>query len=773
MESIPKGILEALKKDELVLFVGSGTSLCLDKPNWKDLVLEIIEKVIEVDDKMQFLKVAVENGGMGLLDVLTQLEKNGHEKIIREYINQRFRIDSLADLKLQKSILNLSSKIITTNYDHAIEKSKKEDIEIITYGNKFGLSTLSKKDKYIIKLHGDINDASSCILFESDYEKLYNKQNENNALFHRQFNNLLLNKTVLFIGFSLNDPYINKIIDELYKITQGYLNKHFLITTDKNFKHNCVEPVFIDDYNEGLNSLIIELNDRKEIKISEPQNSSKTTVDVIDKNITQSNINVNVNLFCSTPIDKDYSNNFEYLSKPFLKYNVTLKHSILNIRSLRELEGGYAFIISKTQKSNIIIEDEYLKSRQISHDEFVDNISDDISGVFIFTNEIPKIQNAGNIPICYIIEDKASKIKSLIESICFKLFVKKNLEFTETGEILNKENFKLINVEKGKANKINPNLNVSKYLDQKLLTHFIGRKTDVENIIRKIIDLEYESKLLTIKGSGGIGKTTIIIKAAIELAHRETYNSIQFVSCQAINSYENFAYQVSDCLGIDSAEDIYKELPLKINEKSTILILDNFETLLNLPEKKQILELVSFLCDYVLIVNTTRQLLDLEFEEIYELRNLTTSEGLELFKIFYKKKLSDTEEKILRNEIVDKLLNNNPLAIKIISKGTIQSKPIESLKEELEENIFNNENIDRIFDNPEDINIEKSHSLYYSIKYSYDKLNTKEKLAFELLSLFPDGIHIDNLKKFSKENKKQNEITDREIKPCLRIEGDL
>lgn len=47
-------------------------------------------------------------------------------------------------------------------------------------------------------------------------------------------------------------------------------------------------------------------------------------------------------------------------------------------------------------------------------------------------------------------------------------------------------------------------------IDSKNLINFVGRKTDLEDIIRKLIDIN--NKILTIKGSGGIGKTATIKK---------------------------------------------------------------------------------------------------------------------------------------------------------------------------------------------------------------------------------------------------------------------
>jgi len=116
----------------------------------------------------------------------------------------------------------------------------------------------------------------------------------------------------------------------------------------------------------------------------------------------------------------------------------------------------------------------------------------------------------------------------------------------------------------------------------------------------------------------------------------------------------------------------------------------------------------------------------------------------------------------LRKEIVDFLLNNNPLAIKLIAQGTVHNKNLFQLRDELKKNIFNDDDIEKYLKTRR-YQYWKTKSLYHSIKYSYDKLNDKEKLAFELMSLFPDGIHYENFKLFSKQNSSKTGISDREI----------
>jgi len=760
----PHALVNAFSKNELILFVGSGLSIDLGLPSWNQLVIDII-KHIEKETGVTSLglfKQLLTSNDMDALDVLTQIEKKGYKKLAQDYLSNNLRLKDDCDLSIHKKLFSLCSRIVTTNYDHAFENALGDSVHKVNNNSQHGISNLSNKKEYIFKIHGDIDEPDNCILFESDYRSLYLEKSNQQELFTSQFKSLILNKTILFIGFSLGDPYVKEIMDHINIISEGTMSNHFLFTTNKNFDLPYIQPIILEKYSDLIN-VIDKIPGQTELD-SKSKTQEDVEIDTIEVK-KESNIPL-INLLFSEPLDKDYNYNVDLFSRVLSKYELRLNITYLNLEQLRNIENGLVIIFSKTIKEKLIVEDEYLQSRQISHSELMENISSEVNGVFIFANNLPHfdLENNTSTSCHYIVEENPTKIKRKLEAILYKLLNKRDDFHSSVDKKVGTGDFKSIDFKKGKIIREDKEANISKYLDKKLLTNFVGRKTDVENIIRKIIDLEFESKILTIKGSGGIGKTTIIIKSVLELAERQIFDSIQYVSCQSITSYENFEYQLANCANLDSTGDVVEQIRNNDFNRNTVIILDNFETLLQLNDKAKILNLVSLACDNFIIITTSRQLLDLDFEEVYELRNLTTDEGVELFKKYYKGNLAPKEEEILRYEIIESLLNNNPLAIKIISKGIPKSKDLELLKNELKENIFQNENINKIFEKPEDINIEKSSSLFYSIKYGFDKLNDKEKFAFELLSLFPDGIHIENLKKFAKQKKDSTRITDKEIK---------
>ncbi|MCI5137595.1 MAG: hypothetical protein D3922_04085 [Candidatus Electrothrix sp. AR1] len=150
--------------------------------------------------------------------------------------------------------------------------------------------------------------------------------------------------------------------------------------------------------------------------------------------------------------------------------------------------------------------------------------------------------------------------------------------------------------------------------------------------------------------------------------------------------------------------------------------------------------------DYAKVLVTSREVLGLEGETVHQMRRLTTDEAAELFTAKFP--VPDQQRNFLCQDILSRQLDNNPLAIKLVTGQLPKGKSLDVLREELEEKLFSKVRVDEleIFDSGPDSNIERMDSIYASILYSYRRLSEREQTAFELLSLFPDGIHLEEFK---------------------------
>ncbi|WP_127495919.1 SIR2 family protein [Paenibacillus glycanilyticus] len=748
-------IVEAIKNDKLILFVGAGLSTPLGFPNWNDLVIQVLNELVNEDKRYQILKDGLEQKMFQTLEVLDKIKhrrKEVYEVLDREIDRS---LDGL-NLELHKKLGKISSKIITTNYDKVLENATR--FKKVVFDNTFHIASLLEKDNYLLKLHGCIENPEKCIFFQDDYDLLYT----DTAAIER-LKGLISDYTILFIGFSLSDEYVKKQFEYINKLYGRFSKNHYIITTNNSFEEtDGVRPIKISDWDQ----LDLYLDQLIEIKENLDQTSISTEL-IIEETKVIKKVDFRIAILISTPIDKDNTVTFEKILKNFSKYNVIIECFNFSIETIRSLvDFDFIFAFSNTIKNKIIIEDQYFKSKLITLQEIDDNlIAEHLKGFFLFIDNEFDLQNQKlSFPLALI---KGEDLSGLI----FKFFHKKTLKVSNIVTIFNEERFNFVSLEIGNPQiivlKERSKARLSESIDAKNLSNFVGRKTDIEDIIRKV--LNNNNSILTIKGSGGIGKTSIIKKVSLEFFERGYYSDgIFFIDCEFINNYQSFEYKIGHCFGIDSSINI-KEHILQNNMKlDVIIILDNFEPLLYIEDIEKIKGLLTFICEYSNIIITSREWIDFEFEERHELRGFTNEEALQLFNKCYKSIIKESEMKILKEEILDKLLNNNPLAIKVITRNIPKTKSMFLLKDELEADFFSITEVgyEDIFDDKADANIERSKSLYQSISYSYKRLSPNEKLLFEILSIFPDGIHMNNIKTFFQQDSYKwhsVRITDREI----------
>lgn len=258
-----KELEEAIDNDNLVLFCGSGTSSALELPSWQDLVINIIEQVSYYNICYRPLGELVRTNILSPLAVLDLLEED-YKHLITDTLAKTIELDRRGEVKLQEKILNISEKIITTNYDKAFEIASSTPNVILNDG-KYKLAKIADNKRFIFKIHGDIDNPEDCILFTRQYKKLYQ---ENAFLLGLRI--LFIQKTILFIGFSLTDPYIVEIINTITNTFDSFNRKHFIVTTDKKFNEDKfnrkVHAIILEDYSkldQFLDSLISHKNNPK------------------------------------------------------------------------------------------------------------------------------------------------------------------------------------------------------------------------------------------------------------------------------------------------------------------------------------------------------------------------------------------------------------------------------------------------------------------------------------------------------------------------------
>ena len=130
---IPPELIQAIKKDNLILFVGAGLSYELKNKNgeelkdWKNLVHQLILHLegqgFDVDD-LKFMSTKGKRAPFHLLQHIESDRDLPKSKMV-DFLKEFLDLSPQNNFDLHKKLFQLSRKIITTNYDRAFEKYQK------------------------------------------------------------------------------------------------------------------------------------------------------------------------------------------------------------------------------------------------------------------------------------------------------------------------------------------------------------------------------------------------------------------------------------------------------------------------------------------------------------------------------------------------------------------------------------------------------------------------------------------------------------------------
>lgn len=207
-------LIEALKENNVILFVGAGVSMNLGLPSWDNLISKMAEELGY--DKEIFksfgnnLTLAeyyeIEQNTIGPLR--SWMDRNWHQTEIR-----------VEESEIHKLIVDLDFPIIyTTNFDRWLERTyqyyEKDYIKITNVGD---IRKIDDDKTQIIKYHGDFDDDSSIVLTESSY---FDRLDFESSL-DIKLRSDVLGKSILFIGYSLSDINVRYLLYKLHKIWEN------------------------------------------------------------------------------------------------------------------------------------------------------------------------------------------------------------------------------------------------------------------------------------------------------------------------------------------------------------------------------------------------------------------------------------------------------------------------------------------------------------------------------------------------------------------------
>jgi predicted ATPase len=240
---------------------------------------------------------------------------------------------------------------------------------------------------------------------------------------------------------------------------------------------------------------------------------------------------------------------------------------------------------------------------------------------------------------------------------------------------------------------------------------FVGRERELAEVIARI---DGGTRLLTLTGPGGSGKTRLAIEAA-SLLVPEFKAGVYWVGLAALRDPALVLETISRALGSRNG------LAEHIGERELLVLLDNLEQVIAAaPELSPLLSA----CPNLTLIVTSRELLRVEGEVEFPVPPLVETEAVALF--CERAGLAPSDEIVELCARLDSL----PLAVELAAARTRALSPAQIL-ERLSQRLD-------LLRGGRDAD-PRQQTLRATIEWSYDLLSAEEQELFRRLSVFPGG----------------------------------
>ncbi|MDR0912904.1 MAG: SIR2 family protein [Methanobrevibacter sp.] len=245
---IPKGIKTALRKNNLVVFLGAGVSRLLGCASWEELAKNLVDCCYETEiDGKKLIPLRVKeilcsgNNYKKTISICKNILKDNEKKdkfykVIEESLEAK---DSSKKIKIYEELKKLiysaypdnEGFFITTNIDtHFTDKFNENNVVYNPINNKVPMRELK-----LYHLHGSLKDRDSIVLTVDNYIKTYGTKEIKNFL-GRTFRNFV----VLFIGYGLTELEVLDFLLTEFKHSDGE-TKHFILLPYRKNEMNMQE----------------------------------------------------------------------------------------------------------------------------------------------------------------------------------------------------------------------------------------------------------------------------------------------------------------------------------------------------------------------------------------------------------------------------------------------------------------------------------------------------------------------------------------------------
>ena len=270
VEAVTKGLSDRT----IVPFIGAGFAHYGGYPLWSELLQHILDNARKEDET--FLK-SCDKKTQAVLE--KKIAKNNLQAVadyIAEHTSQcrRLLIKAASTIrrKAYKKQLGLEKWncpiVLTTNFDEYIEELLTTNSKLytsFTHEQAPAFSQLKSNTTNIVHLHGTLSDPKSIVFSTNDIkEKILV-----NEVLRQTLSALLSDKSLLFLGYGLNDPYFTELLKYLSQVYGDISAEHFGVLEctsvdaevyKKNLSLNVLEVESFKETPNALSDAIMAIN---------------------------------------------------------------------------------------------------------------------------------------------------------------------------------------------------------------------------------------------------------------------------------------------------------------------------------------------------------------------------------------------------------------------------------------------------------------------------------------------------------------------------------
>ncbi|MFL9655144.1 SIR2 family protein [Streptomyces sp. PB17] len=221
---MPDELIRTLRLRECLPFLGAGVSRPSGMPVWSEIVSDVRKRLSSVmgdpvsEEDLDHLQVPAMYAGylatsQPLNDLLDEAFSTGFQPNVYH--------SALAQLPV--------NSFVTTNWDNLLETALTAvplagPVRSIYRDDQIG-SWNEIRARNVIKLHGSIQDKSSIVFSEDQYLSRYGRD----SLLFQLVRVLLATRSVLMMGFSLNDVFVKLLFHQVRDLTAGSGRPHWYV----------------------------------------------------------------------------------------------------------------------------------------------------------------------------------------------------------------------------------------------------------------------------------------------------------------------------------------------------------------------------------------------------------------------------------------------------------------------------------------------------------------------------------------------------------------